>query len=189
MRTPAVKSTTAVAALLLSALLAGCGGSDPAGKPAAKDAAGKNTPAAGPLDPALAKVMLGAEPGSAKDALEVRRSAKDDETVVVEGFIRNWNERAAPFELVSTTLTPCHKNPDEKCPDPWDFCCDKWMDSLMAVDPVGGDGKPLKGKLFGEGGLKRNDRIVVQAKVKKDANGNITLLATGIFNKGGGLKE
>jgi hypothetical protein len=180
----AAAATAAVGALAV--ILAGCGGSPDKGK---ADAGATKSADSGPLDPGLSGLMLSAEPAGAKDALEVRTSAKDGDAVVVEGYIRDWTERMAPFELVSAKLTPCYKNPDETCATPWDFCCEDWKAGRILIDPVSADGKPLKGRLFGEGGLKRNDRVVIKGAVKKDAAGNVTVAAAGIFNKGGGLKE
>jgi hypothetical protein len=172
------------AAIAAALALSGCGDSGGGKAPGKTDKA-----STGPIDPALAKVMLSAAPPSAKDCKDVRLATNDGDEVVVEGYIRDYTERAAPFELVEKSFVPCYKKPGEDCPTPWDFCCDDYKPTMIVVEPIGPDGKVIKGVLFGDGGLKRNDLIVAKGKVKKDAKGNVTLFAAGIFNKGGGLAE
>ena len=84
-----------------------------------------------PLDPkasedAKAKYLLASEPAGAKGVIDVRKTAKDGEEVVVVGRIGGskapFTGRAA-FEIVDPSFVPCNeKDEPEDSETPWDFC-------------------------------------------------------------------
>ncbi len=72
------------------------------------------------------RFLLTAEPDGARDVIEVREEAKDQDDVVIVGRIGGsanpWVEGRAAFSIVDMSLKSCDEIGSDDCPKPWDFC-------------------------------------------------------------------
>lgn len=106
----------------------------------------------------------------AKNISELKKTAKVGEAVVVRGLVGGRaepfvRERAA-FVIADTHLiTPCDRNPEDKCPQPWDFCCEP-LESIVAatatVQVRDSTGQVLAVDLKGHGGLEAGCEVIVR---------------------------
>src|SRR4051794_39087610 len=105
---------------VLAALAVGLAGCTPPGPNGAPSGGGKRE-----VDPAVASraraLVLAAEPAGAKGVIEVRKSAKDGDEVVVVGrvggSVRPFTEGRSSFLIMDPSLPPT-----ETCSTPWDYC-------------------------------------------------------------------
>ncbi len=141
-----------------------------------------------PQGQSASEYLLTAEPPGARPVADVRKSAQNEDEVVVVGRIGGdanpWIEGMAAFLITDTKLVPCNERPGDTCTKPWDYCCDLDVlnESKVMVKFVDRDGQPLAidaQKLFA--GLKELDTVVVRGRAKRDEAGNVTILADGIF--------
>jgi hypothetical protein len=180
---------TAAAALLA----AGCNNESgkpkgDAGKPPRADKPSGTASASGDAT-ALDRFLLKAEPtGEVRQVKEVRDNAKDGEEVLVAGRVQDFVEDRAMFVLIDNSLTPCNEKPGDACKTPWDYCCDPpdvqkiHKFAVKLADPSGAVIKtPLAGTLH------RLDKVVVRGKVSKTPDGSVSVVAAGIYNRGGGV--
>lgn len=160
-------------------LAAGCGASATAPQAA-------TAPAAGPSAEGKA-YLLASEPADAKPIVETKANAKSGEEVVVVGRIGGgvnpWVEGRAAFSLVDLSLKACSDIPGDACPTPWDYCCqtDQLGKARTLVKLVGADGKPLASDARQLLGVKELQTLIVKGKAQRDDDGNLTVLASGIF--------
>ena len=163
--------------LLLAATIAGCSSQ------ATTDTAetGRGPSAEG------AKYLLSASPVGAKDVIAVRSESEDDQEVVVVGRIGGsnspWIEGRAAFSVVDRSLKACSDIPGDLCPTPWDYCCetDKLPAATTLVKVVDSDGQLLTTDARELLGLEELQTVVVKGKAQRDEEGNVTILASGIF--------
>jgi hypothetical protein len=164
--------------LLLAALVTvGCdpgGGSSERPAPAGPSAEG-------------ARYLLSSEPAGARGVADTRREAKDGDAVVVVGRIGGqenpWVEGRATFQIVDPSLKSC-KECEENCPTPWDYCCtpkEELLKMMTTVKVVDGQGRPVPTDARQLLGLKELQTVVVRGKAKRDDQGNLTVLADGLF--------
>lgn len=178
-----------IAFLMMPAALAiGC--NTEAAKPKADGAADKAAADAGPDTAALERFLLKAEPaGKVREVKDVRDNAADGEEVLVAGRVQDFVGDRAMFVLIDASLTPCNEKDGDTCRTPWDYCCDPpevRKSHKFAVKLADATGAVIKTPL--KGTLHHLDKVVVRGRIAKTADGNVTLAAAGIFNKGGGLK-
>jgi hypothetical protein len=158
-------------------LVIGCGGKDSTSAPVAAqtgpNAAGK-------------KYLLTAEPPEAKTVKEVRNEAKNGDLVVILGHIggekKPWVEGRAAFWIVDPSIKPCP--PDENCPTPWDCCCTAREDIVKAmatIKIVDEQGQSLPVDARELLGVKESQMLVVRGRAKRDEQGNLVVLADGVF--------
>jgi hypothetical protein len=147
------------------------------------------TEAAGP-DPAGQKLLLAEEPAGAKGVLDVRKTAKDGDEIVIVGRIGGdknpWIEGKAAFLIVEPSFKTCSEREGDNCPTPWDYCCDppdelaKGLATIKFVDEqgktIGADARKLLG-------LRELNTVVVKGKAKRDRDGNLIVLATGLYRR------
>ncbi len=162
--------------LLLSLLAAaGCGDAPKATQPPVANAA--NT-----ANAAAAKFVLAADPGAALGVVDAKLAGPAAK-VVVEGRIANLVKGFAVLTLMDKALPYCGEtNPEDHCKTPWDYCCEKAAARTangMVVELHGADGKPLAAPAIGD--LRLLDAIKVTGTLRKDADGNFVLVATGLF--------
>jgi hypothetical protein len=160
--------------LLTGALATGCSGG-PTSSP--------NKPAAGGD-----KYRLAEEPAPAKAVGEVRKDAKDGDEVVVVGRIggnvKPWVDGRAAFWIIDSSLKSCKDTEGDDCPTPWDYCCTpreelvKMMATVKVVDEHGQTVSTDARELLG---VKELQTVVVRGKAKRDEQGNLTVLAPGVF--------
>ncbi len=172
---------TTLSLVLLSAIslfAIGCTSSNETSSTAAND---------GPPSPEMQKYLLDSEPEDAKDVIAVRDSAKDDEEVTVVGRIGGsanpWIDGRAAFSIVDPSLQACSDIPGDACEKPWDYCCetDKLPGATALVKVVDENGEVLKADARESLKLDELQTVVVRGKAKRDAEGNLTVLADRLY--------
>jgi hypothetical protein len=164
---------------LFAATFAGCGDTTKAPTGAASTGSSKSV--------AGSKFLLTSEPAGAATVIDARKSAKDDENVVVVGRIGGstnpWVEGRAAFSIVDQTLKACSDIPGDTCETPWDYCCetDKLPSATALVKFVDESGSQINADAREMLNLKELQTVVVRGKAKRDEAGNLTVLATGVF--------
>lgn len=132
------------------------------------------------------KALLKQEPEGAKDVIALRKEAKHGEDVVAVGRVGGLKEAIvkgrAVFSIVDNSLKPC---PDEEgCPTPWDFCChspDEIIAASATVKIVNDKGETLTEDVRQNLGVRELKTVVVRGQAQRDDQGNLTILAKGIF--------
>ena len=160
------------AALLCSvaALAAGCGKASPVAE-------------ATPVRRSTFKnYVLAAEPQGAVGVVTAREEAQDDKTLVVVGRvgggIKPWVEGRAAFIMVdAAAAVTC----DDSCPDGCSCHAKELADATTLVKFVDQDGRTLEVDSRELLGIKEAEMVVVRGKAKRDQDGNLTLLADGLF--------
>jgi hypothetical protein len=165
--------------LLVFTLASGCG---EATKPADK------TTAAPVSEADKAKYLLAEEPAGAKPVLAVRQEAKDGDDVLIVGRIggeaKPWVEGKAAFWIVDASLKSCKDIPGDACSTPWDYCCESkenLRQAMATVKVVDEQGKTVAADARQLLGVKELQTVVVRGQAKRDENGNLTVLATGLY--------
>tara|TARA_Y100000385_G_scaffold268296_1_gene305197 strand:- start:118 stop:663 length:546 start_codon:yes stop_codon:yes gene_type:complete len=154
-----------------------------------------STTSNGPLEKADADFvdssayLLSAEPKDATSVIRVREEAASDDEVLIVGCIGGssnpWIEGRAAFTIVDLSLKSCNDTLEDKCPTPWDYCCetDKLPTSSALVKFVDNSNKVLKADpktLFGVAEL---STVIIKGSAQRDDADNLTVLASGIFVK------
>jgi hypothetical protein len=135
-----------------------------------------------------AKYLLSSEPAKAKGVIEARAQVKDGDTVVVLGRVGGSKEPSVTgrvaFTIVDRSLIPCNEIEGDTCPTPWDYCCvpkDELARGTVMVKIVDAKGKTLPHDVKDFCGIQPLQTVVVQGKAKRDGDGNLTVLAEGIY--------
>jgi hypothetical protein len=157
--------------------LIGCAGSSPA------DPASTTTASAINGD----KYLLADGPDGAIGAIEARDVAKDGAPVVIVGRIGGaanpWIEGRAAFTLLDASMAMVAEGADDEegeiCLD--DCCAEERGKCTTLVKVVDGDGKLVAADSRQLLGVKADDTVVVSGTASKDASGNFTVLAQGVF--------
>jgi hypothetical protein len=143
-----------------------------------------------PRDSVPAGFFLRETPESAKDLSDVRMSGevKKGDTVAVRGVIGGSSQPfvkdRAVFTLMGSALKPCSANPEDKCTQPWDYCCETRADiaaNSATIRVVNDRGQPLRTDIKGRAGLKELSEVVVVGKVAETSRGALILDAEGIY--------
>jgi hypothetical protein len=128
--------------------------------------------------------VLQAEPPGAQPVKELLQKAKDGEEVVAVGRVGEEVKGRAAFRLVDASLRACSEmEMPDACTTPWDFCCtppDELRKVAASVELRQG-GSALEADLLGWNGFDHLRTVVVQGRVERDATGNITIAASGVF--------
>ncbi|MHC4402078.1 MAG: hypothetical protein ACYTG0_20600 [Planctomycetota bacterium] len=163
---------TAWKAILPATLLAlGCSQADEASPPEA----------ASP-EAASAEYVLSEEPADATGVIDARKTAEDGQLVAVVGRVGGaeepFVEGAAAFLIADESLKPC----DDGCPSPWDYCCLAGLaESRAMVKIVDDAGQIVEGDAKQLLAVKELQTVVVRGRAKRDDDGNLTILATGVY--------
>lgn len=132
-------------------------------------------------------VLLTSEPAGAKEVIDARKSAKNDEEVILVGRIGGsenpWVDGRAVFSIVDNSLKACSDIPGDSCEKPWDYCCetDKLPTSMALIKVVDDQGTLIKEDARKLLNLKELQTVVVKGKAQRDDAGNLTVFANGIF--------
>ncbi|QDT43156.1 hypothetical protein Pan241w_32550 [Gimesia alba] len=136
---------------------------------------------------ASSKVLLGSEPAGAKEVIDARKSAQNDEEVILVGRIGGsenpWVDGRAVFSIVDNSLKACSDIPGDGCKKPWDYCCetDKLPTAMALIKVVDDEGTLIKEDARKLLNLKELQTVVVKGKAQRDDAGNLTVFANGIF--------
>ena len=144
--------------------------------------------------PAMAAVdgssyLLNSEPEGAGDVIKVRNEAANDDDVLIVGRIGGssnpWIEGRAAFTIVDESLKACNDTMGDRCPSPWDYCCEsnKLPTSTALVKFVDESGSVVKADAKSMLGIQELSTLVIQGKAKRDEAGNLTILASAVFVK------
>lgn len=172
-----MKSMQLAAGMLIVALIipiAGCSQTSP--PETASQASAKNS-----------AYLLSQEPAEAKGVKQLRADAQDADEVTLVGRIGGdtdpWIKGQAAFLIVDTSLKPCNEQDDDACPTPWDYCCDAGdlAAHKLLVKVVDASGSTVATDARELLGVKELQTVVVEGKAKRDADGNLTVLASGVF--------
>ena len=163
---------TRIATAIALAAAAACGGHD----------ASQAAPQSSDLPE---RFYLAQAPSGAVDVGAAHASAKDGEQVTVRGSVGGsefpFVEGVAAFTIVDPALKSC-ENDGMDCPTPWDYCCvdPAALVKGTAMVEVTEGGQLLKTSPRWFHGLDHLVTVVVQGTAKRDANGNLSIAATGI---------
>jgi hypothetical protein len=147
-----------------------------------------------PRDSMPAGFFLREQPRDARDLSEVRKDGKykKGDTVAVRGVIGGSSQPFVPeravFTLMGSALKPCSANPEDKCTQPWDYCCETRADiaaNSATIRVVNDRGQPLRTDIKGRSGLKELSEVVVVGKVAETSRGTLILDAQAIYPLGG----
>ncbi len=131
-----------------------------------------------------AKYLLAEEPADAQEVCQVREAADGDEVVVVGrvgGEKDPWVEGVAAFRIADAKLKACGEGTGEDCPTPWDFCCEPNLgDKILLIKVVDATNKIVSSGAKDLLGIKELQTVVVTGTAERDADGNVSILATGI---------
>lgn len=138
------------------------------------------------------KFILSAAPEGALDVTAAREAVKDKDEVVIRGRIGGsldpWVQGTAAFTIVDPALRACSdETPDGEtcsCKTPWDYCCEtpQLPNAMALVKFVDADGKVIKHSARENFGVVELDTVIIKG-IAKRVEGNLTILATGMFVK------
>ena len=127
--------------------------------------------------------------GPVLSPLGARHTAKKGDTITITGRVGGAKDPFVPgravLTLVGEELPACNENPDDRCAIPWDYCCEleKMKENKALVKVVDGKGTPVAKGAKDLLGVKELTMVVVRGKAKRDAEGNLTVLAEKVFIK------
>ena len=181
---------TTFAIVSLAALVLGACEEKP--KPAATKPPAPNATSPGAVGVATLPVglFLAAEPAGAKPLEELKKTAKAGESVTLRGRIGGIEDPFVAGRAVFTVMGPgikaCSDNPDDHCKTPWDYCCEPLEELKVGTANVEfrEAGKIVRSSMKGFHGLDHLKEVVVVGKPEKDAAGNVTVVAKGVYVKG-----
>lgn len=161
-----ITSTIAASALVL---LVGCG-ADNNGNATAQQA----------------EWLLTSAPAGAVSLTDAKASAKEGDEVVIRARIGGRKQPITPesaaFVVMDLAIPHCGENADDKCPTPWDYCCETPATiaaNSATVIVVGEDGSSQNPASVGLAAL---DEIVIIGTVGPRPTPEVfTVRATGIY--------
>ncbi len=137
------------------------------------------------------KFLLSAEPEGGQHVQAAMETVKDKEDIVIIGRIGGrldpWIENRAAFSIVDPALKACSDETEDgetcSCKTPWDYCCetDKLPNAMTLVKFVEADGKVVKHGAQEIFEIKELQTVVIQGKAARDDQGNLTILASGMY--------
>ena len=97
-------------------------------------------PASPPIDGTA--FLLRDEPSDVADVIQVREQAADGDDVAMVGRIGGsenpWIDGLAAFSIVDRSLKACNDIEGDRCPIPWDYCCETPESIAANTAPVQG---------------------------------------------------
>ena len=163
--------------------LAACEDPAPSQAPASKGPQASSLPAG---------LILTAAPAESKGVAAAKSGAKVGDAVVLRGKIGGSKEPfvsgRAVFTIMDLELPSCADNPDDKCPTPWDYCCETSATiaaNAATIQVVDQAGAVVKADMKGAPGLKPLSEVIVVGTVAQtDQNGTLVINASGIYPVG-----
>ena len=138
----------------------------------------------------LSSLLVTEAPADALSIAKLRTTATVGDEVVFSGKIIGSSTvfiegRAIMVMGDPEKITSCDLRPEDSCTTPWDVCCDDFeviKSSIVTVQVVDADGKPLKQGFRNVGGIKELTSLVVSGKVAEGSNeSNMLINATSLF--------
>jgi hypothetical protein len=112
------------------------------------------------------------KPIDAKEVVDIKHSANVGDSVVVRGRIAGSKDPfvsgRAMFTLADAKLPLCSEMAEDKCPTPWDLCCepkDRLAEHTLTIEIDDASGKALTGTLRNVGGLAPGKTVFVKGHV------------------------
>ncbi|MAI33530.1 MAG: hypothetical protein L7W43_20030 [Rubripirellula sp.] len=133
--------------------------------------------------------LLDTEPEGAGDVTKVREEVGTDDELLVIGRIGGssnpWIDGRAAFTIVDLSVKSCNDTLDDKCPTPWDYCCEtsKLPTSTALVKFVDETDQVIRADARSLFDLQELSTVVIKGTAKRDEAGNLTVLANGLFVK------
>ena len=128
------------------------------------------------------------EPAGALPVEEVKKTARVGDTVTISGRVGGsknpFVDERAVFTLVGPGLPACSDNPDDKCSEPWDYCCESKADIAAhsaTIQVVETDGRPAAVGLKGAHGMKELSSVSVVGTGGTAEGPNLVVNATKIY--------
>ena len=133
-----------------------------------------------------ASLRLDSAPTPAISVLDARANAADGSEVILTGRAKDFVATRAVFTMADMSLKSC-ADPEDKmgCETPWDYCCEdpkRLSQGTVAIELRDGD-KLAMGSAQGWNGLDHLREVVVRGTLKKDDQGNLTMIAKGVYVK------
>jgi hypothetical protein len=147
-------------------------------------------PITGETTSGLASLLVTEAPADALSIAKLRTTAKVGDEVVFSGKIIGNDTvlidgRAIMVMGDPKKITSCDLMHGDNCKTPWDVCCDEPDDvknSIVTVQVVDADGKPLKQGFRDVDGIKELSSLVVSGRVAEGSNeANMLINATSFF--------
>ena len=133
--------------------------------------------------------LLDTEPEGAVNVIKVREEAGTDDDLLLVGRIGGstdpWIDGRAAFTIVDLSLKSCNDTLKDRCPTPWDYCCEtgKLPTSMALVKFVDETDQVVKADARSLFDLQELSTVVIKGTAKRDEAGNLTVLASGLFVK------
>jgi hypothetical protein len=132
------------------------------------------------------KYLLAAEPDGVQNVKDFLQDAQDGDDVVVVGRVGGevnpWIEGLAAFNIADLSLVACDDCEGDKCPTPWDYCCESDLPKgRTLVQVVDGNGKVVANGAKELLKIKELQTVVIQGRASRDEAGNVSLLAAGVY--------
>ena len=134
-----------------------------------------------------AQYLLAEAPGEAVEVMAARESAGDGDEVIVVGRIGGskspWIDGRAAFPIVDRSVKACNEISGDRCPTPWDYCCqlDLLARGTALVKLVDADGRALAFDARAIPGVTELAAVVVKGTAHRDEAGNLTITANRIY--------
>ena len=120
---------------------------------------------------------------------DVIEGSQNEEAVVVVGRIGGsenpWSDGVAAFTIVDLSLKACSDIEGDTCAKPWDYCCetDLLPKATVLVKVVDDSGNLIETAATELLSLKELDTVTISGTAQRDGEGNLILLATGVYVK------
>lgn len=143
-----------------------------------------------PRSPVPAGFFLASAPADARDVSEARKAGgfKVGDAVVLRGRIGGsaspFVDHRAVFTLMGRGLKACNENPDDRCKQPWDYCCETHDDIVansVTVQVADAKGQVLRTDMKGRRGMRELTEVVIVGKVSAADGKALVVNATGLY--------
>lgn len=134
--------------------------------------------------------FIASAPAGARDVSEARKAGglKVGDPVVLRGRVGGgaspFVSGRAVFTLMGRGLKACNENPDDRCKQPWDYCCETHDDIVansVTVQVADAKGQVLRTDLKGRRGIRELAELVIVGKVSSAEGKALVVNATAMY--------